>query len=102
MPVSSGRSGGARDSVSRGRRGFRLTDEELVTRRWGTLPAILTVQEAATRSRLSAWTIRQFVHAGDLAALQVGKRLLIPRDSLQQFLEGGRTVLTAVPTRARR
>lgn len=100
MPVSSGRSGGARDSVSRGRRPYKLTDDQVVSLPWERLPVLLTLAEAATRSRLSTWTLRQAVHTGQLLAIAVGRRLLVPTAELHAFLERGRTARPALPSRA--
>ncbi len=89
------------ERLSRGRRAFRLTEEQLVTLPWDRLPILLTLPEAATRSRLSTWTLRQAVHGCELPAIQVGKRLLVARADLEAFLQGRRTALPAVPARAR-
>ena len=87
---SDGRSG-AQDSTSRGRAGFRLTAEQVACLPWERLPAILTLSEAAVRSRLSSWSLRQGIHSGKLPAVAIGKRLLIPRDDLRSWLDAGRT-----------
>lgn len=100
-PFPSGTSERARDSVSRGRRRYRLSDEQIVSLPWEKLPVLLTLVEAATRSRLSSWTVRQAIHGGQLPVIAVGKRLLVPTTELQAWLERARTARPAVPLRAR-
>lgn len=48
----------------------------------------LTVQEAALVLRLGQGSVYAAIHRGELPARRVGKRWIIPRASLERFLDG--------------
>jgi excisionase family DNA binding protein len=48
-----------------------------------------SMHEAATALGLSPGKIRLMIEAGELAAVHAGRRRLIPRESLQAFLNPG-------------
>ena len=50
----------------------------------------LTVEEVAKQLRVSAETVRAWIRAGDLDAIDVGKYLIYPAD-LEDFKERRRT-----------
>lgn len=52
------------------------------------LPQLCTVPETAELFRVTPWTIRRWVHDPDhpLRAVQVGNRLLLVREEIQQLL----------------
>jgi excisionase family DNA binding protein len=47
------------------------------------------VREAARLTSLSAFTIRRRVKSGELRAVRVGRRVLIPVDALQKLVRDG-------------
>ncbi len=55
------------------------------------LPYVLTVPEAAQVLRLSRNGAYAAVQAGDLPAIRVGRRLLVPRALLERMLSVGAT-----------
>lgn len=58
------------------------------------LPALLTVDQVATISQNSAQTVRREIHEGHLPACRIGRRLLIPRDALAEYVQRGCGVTT--------
>ena len=59
----------------------------IVRRRSSTSHKIfLTVPEAAKTSRLAPSTIRLYIRKGDLKAFKVGRRVIVPRNELEEFL----------------
>jgi excisionase family DNA binding protein len=51
----------------------------------------LTVAEVATILKLNKQTVRNWIDAGTLPALHVGRRVRIRRSDFDEFLEQGRT-----------
>lgn len=47
-----------------------------------------TIDETATLFRLSKGTIRNRIRDGSIQTVKVGRRVLIPPDSLRRFLAG--------------
>lgn len=54
---------------------------------------VLTVTEAARLLRLSRNSTYAAVKRGEIPSRRVGRRLLIPRDALQRFLDGASTCI---------
>jgi excisionase family DNA binding protein len=59
--------------------------------------AVLTVQEAADRVRLTQWAIYRAIHRGDLVAFKPGGRLRIEESDLTEWLESTRVEATPRP-----
>lgn len=55
------------------------------------LPEVLTVDETARFLRISRATAFAAIHRGDLPAVRVGRRLLVPRVRLVAWLHEGST-----------
>lgn len=49
-------------------------------------PDILTVMEASEVSRIGRTTMYKFIKSGQIKHLKIGKKILIPRVYLQDFL----------------
>ena len=45
-----------------------------------------SVAEAAAVLRVSPWLIREACRRGEIRSLRLGKRVIIPRDAIDQFL----------------
>jgi excisionase family DNA binding protein len=52
------------------------------------LPDVLTVDETARYLRISRALAFEAIHRGDLPAIRVGRRLLVPRVRLLAWLHG--------------
>ena len=52
---------------------------------------VLTVTEAARLLRLSRNGTYAAIQRGELPAVRVGRRLLVPREALERFLSGAKT-----------
>jgi excisionase family DNA binding protein len=68
---------------------------------------IFTVDEAAKELRLGSTKTRELIAAGRLRVARVDRRILVPSDSIRDFLaahlEGGESAATSsVPVTARR
>ena len=50
-------------------------------------PRLLTIPQAAAYCACAVWAIRQAIWAKELSALQIGRRLLIDRDTLDSFID---------------
>jgi excisionase family DNA binding protein len=50
----------------------------------------LGLKEAAEAVGLSHWTLRQYVREGKVAAIRLGRRVLIEPSELQRLVEQGR------------
>jgi len=55
---------------------------------WDSLPLLLTMHEVANILRISRAGAYNFVNAGCLAKVTVGKRIFVLRDTLRRFVEG--------------
>jgi excisionase family DNA binding protein len=64
-----------------------------------TEESFLTVAEVAELLKLNQQTVRNWIDAGSLPALKVGRRVRIRRSDLERKLEEGRTT-AAPPTRS--
>jgi excisionase family DNA binding protein len=64
----------------------------------GTAEEFLTVAEVAELLKLNQQTVRNWIDAGSLPAVKVGRRVRIRRSDLDRKLEAGRTT-PAPPTR---
>lgn len=51
-----------------------------------TMPAMLTVREAAAKAKVSEKTIRRKIEAGELHAARVGTRIRVSADELHRYL----------------
>jgi excisionase family DNA binding protein len=51
------------------------------------VPRLLTIKQAAAYCACAVWAIRQAIWAKELAALQIGRRLLIDRGTLDSFID---------------
>ncbi len=50
-------------------------------------PRYFSYEQASAYSSLSRWTLYRAIEAGELPAVRVGRRTLIERAALDQFLE---------------
>lgn len=48
-----------------------------------------SVAEAAAVLRVSPWLIREACRRGEIRSLRLGKRIIIPREAIDQFLAAG-------------
>jgi len=53
------------------------------------LPMTLTVEEIATILRVGRNTAYRLVQAGDIRCIRCGRKIIIPRESLEKFLSEG-------------
>jgi len=53
------------------------------------LPMTLTVEEIATILRVGRNTAYRLVQEGDIRCIRCGRKILIPRESLEKFLSEG-------------
>jgi excisionase family DNA binding protein len=53
--------------------------------------SFLTVTEVAAIMRVSKMTVYRLVHAGDLAAVRVGRSFRVPEPAVRDYLSGART-----------
>jgi excisionase family DNA binding protein len=60
----------------------------------------LTVAEVATLLKLNQQTVRNWIDAGSLPAVRVGRRVRIPRAALDQLIEHGAQGSVPQPTAA--
>ncbi|MFD2094293.1 helix-turn-helix domain-containing protein [Blastococcus deserti] len=51
----------------------------------------LTVTEVAAIMRVSKMTVYRLVHAGELAAVRVGRSFRVPEPAVRDYLTGART-----------
>jgi excisionase family DNA binding protein len=65
----------------------RTTDDSLRTNDNDATPILLTVTEACVVLRVSRWSLYQLIRSRKLTTVQIGRRRLIPRDSLQALIE---------------
>jgi len=52
-----------------------------------TEPAVLTVDEAAERLRVSRWTLYGLIRSGRLRTVKIGRRRLVPAHSIAECLD---------------
>ncbi|MGI5224045.1 helix-turn-helix domain-containing protein [Actinoallomurus sp. CA-142502] len=50
-------------------------------------PAVLTVDEAAERLRVSRWTLYNLIRSNQLRTVKIGRRRLIPVSAITECLE---------------
>ena len=53
--------------------------------------SFLTVSEVAAIMRVSKMTVYRLVHAGELAAVRVGRSFRVPQPAVREYLAGART-----------
>ena len=53
---------------------------------YGPLPLVLTVPEAAKKLRIGIGRCYELVRCGQLRSIKVGKRFLVPRGAIFEFL----------------
>jgi excisionase family DNA binding protein len=51
-------------------------------------PPVLTVEQAGEVLGISRWTAYQAAKRGDFPTINIGRRILVPRDALSRMLEG--------------
>ena len=49
-------------------------------------PAVLTVDEAAERLRVSRWTVYNLIRSNQLRTVKIGRRRLVPVSSIAECL----------------
>jgi excisionase family DNA binding protein len=49
-------------------------------------PAVLTVDEAAERLRVSRWTLYNLIRSNQLRTVKIGRRRLIPASAINECL----------------
>lgn len=54
------------------------------------MEGLLTIDQTAEFTGLSAWTIRYFVKAGKLPSVKLGRRILIERSELNRLVSENR------------
>lgn len=59
---------------------------------WSSLPPVLTAAEAGLILRLSKNSIYEAIRCGQVPAVQIGRRLLVPRDALRRLLDSAAPV----------
>jgi excisionase family DNA binding protein len=59
-----------------------------VTTRLADLPDVLTVREAARLLRVGRNSVYEAVRRNELPSVRIGRRLLIPKHALEDFLRG--------------
>ena len=53
-----------------------------------TQPYAISIAQACQRLGVSRWTINRLINTHTLYAMRVGRRILIPVDSLNEWLHG--------------
>lgn len=53
-----------------------------------TQPFAISIAQACQRLGLSRWTVNRLINTHSLYAMRVGRRVLIPVDSLNDWLHG--------------
>jgi excisionase family DNA binding protein len=48
---------------------------------------LFTIDEAATRLRVSRWSVYNLIRSGQLRTIKIGRRRLVPIDALAECLE---------------
>lgn len=48
---------------------------------------LFTIDEAATRLRVSRWSVYNLIRSGQLRTIRIGRRRLVPSDALTECLE---------------
>jgi excisionase family DNA binding protein len=66
-----------------------MTDRPTSDPRSLTDATFLTVAEVAAVMRVSKMTVYRLVHAGDLAAVRVGRSFRVPRHAVDDYLRQG-------------
>lgn len=51
---------------------------------------LIGVRQAADAVGLSHWTIRQYIRAGKIRAVRIGKRILVEPEELERLVNAGR------------
>lgn len=50
-------------------------------------PLLYSIAEAASQMRVSRWTVRRLISSGDLKAVHIGRRVLLPRQTVMDYIE---------------
>ncbi|MFC4591834.1 helix-turn-helix domain-containing protein [Sphaerisporangium corydalis] len=53
---------------------------------------VLTLDEAALRLRISRWTLYTLIHSNQLKTIKIGRRRLVPVDSLAECIDSLKAV----------
>jgi excisionase family DNA binding protein len=48
---------------------------------------LFTIDEAATRLRVSRWSVYNLIRSGELHTINIGRRRLVPSDALSDCLD---------------
>lgn len=56
---------------------------------------VLDIKEAATRLRLSPWTIRRWISEKKLPAVRLGRRVMVELETLRQLVAKNRQAASA-------
>lgn len=70
--------------------GWRVSDAEGVLSWTGAVPAAVDAESAARLLGVSVKTVRRRIAAGTLPSSRVGRRVLIPRDVIDEVVRGRR------------
>ena len=61
--------------------------EDTGSKRTSINPRLISVAEAAVYFSVSHWTIRDLIASGELPAVRIGRRLLLKKEDVDQFIE---------------
>ena len=53
---------------------------------------VMTVKQGAAYLHVSPGTLYRAIHAGEVPAVRIGRRIVLPGAALQRLLEGGEAV----------
>lgn len=51
-----------------------------------TPPVLLTIEETCTALSLGRTTVHFLIKSGDIRAVRIGRRVLVPRDELERYV----------------
>lgn len=66
----------------------------MLKEKYADLPDLLTTDEAATITRMSAWSIRKLAREGVIPSVKISTRVLIPKSQLIEQIEANMTGCT--------
>ena len=81
----------ARPMAMRSATGHPITAGPVLQRPAPRRVSFLTVTEVAAIMRVSKMTVYRLVHAGELAAVRVGRSFRVPEPAVRDYLAGART-----------
>ena len=53
----------------------------------GTVPSMLTIQEACAALRISKWTLYQLIRSRQLVTIKIGSRRVVPAAAIQALID---------------